>query len=31
MNAGELVESWLCMFRELLALCEEYKHVNQWK
>lgn len=31
MNAGELKEPRLGKFRELLALAEEYKHVNQYK
>ena len=31
MNAGELKESRLGMFKELLALVEENRHVNQWK
>ena len=31
MNAGELKEPRLTMFKELLALCEKYKHVNQYK
>lgn len=31
MNAGELKEPRLTMFKELLALCEENKHVNQYK
>lgn len=30
-NAGELKEPRLTMFKELLALCEKYKHVNQYK
>ena len=30
MNAGELKESRLEMFKVLLALVEENKHVNQW-
>ena len=30
MNAGELSESRLGKFKELLALVEENKHVNQW-
>jgi len=30
-NAGDLKEPRLGMFKELLALCEQYKHVNQWK
>ena len=31
MNANELKETRLRMFKELLELCEQYKHVNQWK
>ena len=31
MNAGELKEPRLTMFKELLALSEKYKHVNQYK
>jgi hypothetical protein len=31
MNAGELKEDRLVKFKELLALCEQYKHVNQWQ
>ena len=31
MNANELQEPRLSMFKELLALREEYKRVNQWK
>lgn len=31
LNAGELKEPRLTMFKELLALCEKYKHVNQYK
>ena len=31
MNAGELKELRLTMFKELLALSEKYKHVNQYK
>ena len=30
MNAGELKEPRLTMFKELLALSEKYKHVNQY-
>ena len=30
MNAGELKEPRLSMFKELLTLMEKYKHVNQW-
>ena len=30
-NAGVLKEPRLGMFKELLALTEENKHVNQWK
>ena len=31
MNAGELKEPRLGMFKELLELCEKYKHLNQYK
>ena len=31
MNAGELKESRIVMFKELLALSERYRRVNQWK
>lgn len=31
MNAGELKEPRLSKFKELLALSEQNKHVNQWK
>lgn len=31
LNAGELKEPRLGMFKELLALAEENKHVNQYK
>lgn len=31
MNAGELKEPRLKMFKELLALSSRYKHINQWK
>lgn len=31
MNAGELNEPRLSKFKELLALSEQNKHVNQWK
>ena len=31
MNAGELKEPRLGMFKELIELCEKYKRVNQWK
>ena len=31
MNAGELKEPRLKMFKELLELMEENKHVNQYK
>lgn len=31
MNAGELKAERLEMFKTLLALVEENKHVNQWK
>ena len=30
-NAGELKEPRLSLFKELLALSEQYKRVNQWK
>ena len=30
MNAGELIEPRLSSFKELLALSEQYKRVNQW-
>lgn len=30
MNAGELKEPRLGMFKELLELSERHKHVNQW-
>lgn len=30
LNAGELKEERLVMFKELLALGEKYKHKNQW-
>ncbi len=30
MNAGELKEPRLGMFKELLEICEQYKHVNQY-
>lgn len=30
MNAGELKDSRLSMFKELLELCEQYKRKNQW-
>lgn len=30
MNAGELKESRLGMFKELMALSEKYKRKNQW-
>lgn len=30
MNAGELIEPRLKRFNELLVLCEQYKHVNQY-
>ena len=29
-NAGELKEPRLMLFKELIALCEQYRHVNQW-
>lgn len=31
MNAGELKEPRLSMFKDLLELSERYKRVNQWK
>ena len=31
MNAGEMKEPRLGMFKELLLLCEKYKHLNQYK
>lgn len=31
MNAGELAEPRLGMFKELLVLCECYKHKNQYE
>lgn len=31
MNAGELKEPRLSMFKELLALSEQYKHKNQYQ
>lgn len=31
LNTGELAEPRFSMFKELLMLCEEYKHVNQYK
>jgi len=31
MNAGELKEERVELFKRLLAIGEEYKHVNQWK
>lgn len=31
MNASELKEPGLGMFKELLLLCEKYKHLNQYK
>lgn len=31
MNAGELPEPRLGMFKELLATCERYKHMNQYQ
>lgn len=30
MNAGTLQEPRLSLFKELLALSEQYKHKNQW-
>lgn len=31
MNAGELKEPRLEQFKKLLVLCEQNKHLNQWK
>ena len=31
MNAGALLEPRIGLFKELLALCEQNKHLNQWK
>lgn len=31
LNAGELVEPRLSLFRELLELSERYRRVNQWE
>lgn len=31
MNAGALPEPRLDLFRELLELCERYRHINQWQ
>jgi len=31
MNAGELKEPRLGMFKTLLALCNQYRHINQYK
>ena len=31
MNAGELKEPRLSLFKELLVLSEQYKRKNQWK
>ena len=31
MNAGEMKSERVGMFKELLALTEEHKRVNQWK
>ena len=31
MNAGELKPERVGKFKDLLALMEEHKHVNQWK
>jgi len=30
LNAGELSEPRLSLFKDLLVLCEKYKHVNQY-
>jgi hypothetical protein len=31
MNAGNMKSERVGMFKDLLALMEEHKHVNQWK
>jgi hypothetical protein len=31
MNAGEMKEPRMNLFKELLGLCEKYKHINQYK
>ena len=31
MNAGEMPEDRIEKFKALIELCEQYKHVNQWK
>ena len=31
LNAGELKEERVALFKQLLEMGEEYKHVNQWK
>jgi hypothetical protein len=31
LNAGELKEPRLSLFKEVLALTEQYKHINQYK
>ena len=31
MNAGTMKTERVELFERLLALCEEYKHVNQWR
>jgi len=31
MNAGDSKEPRLGMFKNLLALCEQYRHINQYK
>ncbi len=31
MNAGGMQEPRLSKFKELLELCDQYRHVNQWK
>ena len=31
LNAGKMKPERVEKFRELLALCEEYRHINQWK
>ena len=30
LNAGEMAEPRLSKFKELLVLCEQYKHLNQY-
>ncbi|SFC51125.1 hypothetical protein SAMN04488493_1128 [Xylanibacter ruminicola] len=31
MNAGELKPERVELFNRLLAMCEQHKHINQWK